>query len=58
MGPAKINEMLALVPPDELPGVLRLLSLFERAGQIPTDEADCWRRGMWALCELHASVIP
>lgn len=44
----------AILEPDELPGLLHALGVFERAGQVTPDEARAWRR---AILDRHGLPV-
>ena len=52
MTPEFMNAVLLDARPDELPGLLESLSMFESIG-MPEHEADEWRRRILALIPFH-----
>ena len=48
----------AILEPDELPGIVYALGVFERAGQVTPDEARAWRRATgerWGIFVTHGA---
>jgi len=51
--PTKLNAVLAIARPDELPVLLREVALLMRCGSTPEDEATEWRRRIVAWCAFY-----